>query len=132
VGGAGHLEAIEELAGLAQVGDAVECPGADGGVRQFTGAEAVSMNFWGFTPEVFGILERQLTAFFHARGGELKSECFIPLSVGEMVSKGDATCAVLPTDSAWFGVTFREDKPVVQGAIQKLVEAGDYPSPLWS
>jgi hypothetical protein len=128
---AGLLIGIEELSGLEHTGAGIECPAPEGGVRHFTGTEPVSMNFWGFTPAVFSILEEQLSAFFAEKGNELKSECFIPVSVGDMVAAGKATCAVIPTDSSWFGVTYREDKPLVQAAIRQRTEAGEYPAPLW-
>ena len=48
-----------------------------------------------------------------------------------MIHEGKADVAVLPTDSSWFGVTYREDKPYVMAEIAKLVEAGEYPRTLF-
>lgn len=96
----------------------------------FTGAERVSMNCWGFTPEVFPRLEAGFKDFLEARGGEEKSEFYIPSAVGKMISGGAATVHLVPVESQWFGVTYREDRPLVAAALADLTEKGVYPSPL--
>jgi hypothetical protein len=53
------------------------------------------------------------------------------MAIGEMVSRGEATLDVLPTDATWFGVTYREDKPVVTESLATLHAEGSYPTPLW-
>jgi hypothetical protein len=65
-------------------------------------------------------------------GSELKSECFIPLTVGQLISEKHVTCKVLRSNSTWFGVTYKEDKEIVQGSIAALVETGKYPKNLWA
>ncbi len=90
----------------------------------------VSMNLWGFTPELFDELERRFPGWLAENGAKEKSEWYIPFVVDELVREGRATCRVLPTDSRWFGVTYREDKPFVMDEIRKLVEAGEYPASL--
>ena len=54
------------------------------------------------------------------------------MTIGQLIKEGLATTKVLRTDSAWFGVTYKEDKPVVQANINKLIEAGEYPTSLWA
>jgi hypothetical protein len=54
------------------------------------------------------------------------------MSVGNLIRAGQATCQVLRTDSAWFGVTYREDKPIVQESILRQVQSGAYPATLWT
>jgi hypothetical protein len=61
----------------------------------------------------------------------LKAEFYLPAAVSTMIARGEARVRVLPTESAWFGVTYREDKPRVQAAIADLVAAGRYPAQLW-
>ena len=90
----------------------------------------VSMNCWGFTPGLFDELEARFARFLAARGTELKSEWYIPFVVDELIREGKADCRVLPTESRWFGVTYREDKPFVVSEIRKLVDAGEYPANL--
>jgi NDP-sugar pyrophosphorylase family protein len=107
---------------------------------KFSGAEIVSMNCWGFTPALFDFLDEQLRAFLErtllpagaAQAADpLKAECYLPASVSTMIANRQATVTVLPTDSSWFGVTYREDKPRVSAAITALVSAGTYPAKLF-
>jgi len=80
---------------------------------------------------VFAGLERQLHDFIVARGGDAKAEIYLPVAVGEMIARREASVRVLPTNGAWFGVTYREDKPRVVAAIAELVRAGKYPAKLF-
>lgn len=123
VGPDGRLRTVVENTGIlrADVG-----PG-----RKFSGEEIVSMNCWAFTPEFFPALDRQWREFITARGGELKSEFYLPEAVSQQIAAGTATVAVRPTTAEWFGVTFREDKPRVQAALLDLATRGEYPLPLF-
>jgi NDP-sugar pyrophosphorylase family protein len=91
----------------------------------------VSMNFWGFTPKVFEDSVAMFVAFALANKENPKVEFFIPLVADKLIKEGKASFKVLPTDSKWFGVTYKEDKPIVQASIDALVSAGVYPSNLW-
>jgi len=97
-----------------------------------TGDEWVSMNMWGFTPSFFERAEQEFEKFLSRHGQEEKSEFFIPLAVDALMASGQADVKILPTQSSWFGVTYREDKPSVVQSIQALTDRGDYPAPLWS
>lgn len=99
--------------------------------KKYTGEEFVSMNCWGFTPELFRGLDAQFLEFLRARGTEPKAEFYLPGAVSELIARGEATARVLPTESTWFGVTYREDKPRVQVAIGELVQRGLYPAKLF-
>ncbi len=103
-----------------------------GSGKTYTGNETVSMNCWAFTPELFAALDRQFTAFLQARGGELKSEFYLPEAVSEQIAAGEASVQVVLTTASWFGVTYREDKPRVQSALADLVARGEYPERLFS
>ncbi|MFA7344542.1 MAG: NTP transferase domain-containing protein [Terrimicrobiaceae bacterium] len=98
---------------------------------RFSGEERVSMNCWGFTPAVFAGLEELFSAFLAKHGTGEKSEFYIPAAVANLITAGKAGVSVLPVGSQWFGVTYREDRPGVVSALASLVEAGEYPSPLW-
>lgn len=91
----------------------------------------VSMNFWGFTPAVFKLTEDMFRAFAAANKDKPKAEFFIPLIGENLVKSGEASFKVIPTDSQWFGVTYKEDKPFVQECIDQLVKNGTYPENLW-
>ena len=92
----------------------------------------VSMNFWGFTPAVFAKTEPLFKAFVEANEDNPKAEFFIPLIGDELIKSGEASFKVIPTDAKWFGVTYKEDKPIVQKCISDLVDSGAYPPNLWS
>ena len=128
----GKLSDIQELTKIAKLSHGAEHRGDDGVVVSLTGDEPVSMNMWGFTPAIFAQLESDFLAFLRAKGGEMKSEAYIPMSVGNLIRDGQATCQVLRSDSTWFGVTYREDKPIVQASITLQVASGAYPRSLWA
>jgi choline kinase len=92
----------------------------------------VSMNFWGFTPAVFKQSEPIFKEFVEANKDNPKSEFFIPLVADQLIKSGEASFEVIPTDAKWFGVTYKEDKPIVQKSISELVSNGTYPSNLWA
>jgi hypothetical protein len=97
---------------------------------KLTGLERVSMNMWGFTPQLFDALAERFPQWLERNARNSNSEWYIPFVVDELVKEGQADVVVLPTESSWFGVTYREDKPRVAEAIQKLVDAGVYPAQL--
>jgi UTP-glucose-1-phosphate uridylyltransferase len=128
----GKLTDIQELTKIAKLSHGAEHRGEDGTVVSLTGSEPVSMNMWGFTPAIFPQLEADFLTFLNTKGSEMKSEAYIPMSVGNLIRSGQASCEVLRSDSTWFGVTYREDKPVVQASILLQVSNGSYPASLWS
>lgn len=91
----------------------------------------VSMNMWGFTPDYFTYSEEFFIDFLKNNAENIKAEYFIPLLVNYLVENKIATVKVLDTPSKWFGVTYAEDRPGVVEKLQKLVDDGIYPSPLW-
>jgi UTP-glucose-1-phosphate uridylyltransferase len=131
VDGNDYLTSIVEMLKIEPDGNGAKDTGADGRITKLTGDEAVSMNFWGFTPTVFGQLRDHFTAFLKKSGQEQKSECYIPATVGELVTAGQAKVKVLRTNDSWFGVTYREDRPRVVESIRKLIARGVYPEKLW-
>jgi NDP-sugar pyrophosphorylase family protein len=102
----------------------------DGNERTFSGDELVSMNFWGFTPLLFPYLEELFADFLKEKGGDAKSEFYIPSAVTNLIERQLVNVKALSTDSSWFGVTYREDRPEVVDTLAKLTTAGVYPSPL--
>ena len=86
---------------------------------------------WGFTPDYFKYSDKIFVDFLKENMSNLKSEFFIPLIVNELIQTKQATVTVLDTPSKWFGVTYAQDRPDVVAKIQSLVDAGEYPSPLF-
>jgi len=95
------------------------------------GTEPVSMNMWGFTPVLFDYLKDTFVDFLNEYGTELKSEFLIPSVINDLIQSGREQVHVLRSNSSWFGVTYKEDKPYVMGEIQKLINAGAYPLKLF-
>jgi hypothetical protein len=131
VDGEGWLQHIVECLKIEKTATGARQQEADGAITAFSGEEAVSMNFWGFTPAVFPMLEAELIQFLRGQAGQLKTECLIPNTVGSLIRSHQARMQVLRTDGVWFGVTYREDKPRVQQAVRDLIAAGAYPEKLW-
>ena len=100
----------------------------NGEKESLTGDEVVSMNMWGFSPQVFIQLERLFSEFLKENLNVLSSEFYIPFAVDNLIQSGTATVEVLETTEKWFGVTYQEDKVQVQRAILSLIQHGDYPS----
>jgi hypothetical protein len=126
----GKLTSVTEMTKLVRVPGGAENREDEANPVKLTGDERVSMNLWGFTPELFAVLEDRFPAWLAKNGAAPKSEWYIPFVVDELIHEGKADVAVLPTDSNWFGVTYREDKPFVTAEIGKLVAAGEYPASL--
>ena len=104
----------------------------DGQEHSLKNDSRVSMNFWGFTPAVFELSAGMFKEFALKNAANPKSEFFIPLVADELIKKGMASFKVIPTQNKWFGVTYKEDKPIVQASIDKLVNSGEYPGNLWN
>ena len=92
---------------------------------------SVSMNFWCFHQALFPVTEKLFHQFVKENNHNIKAEFFIPLIGDEFVKTGGGTIKVIPCSSQWFGVTYKEDAPVVKTCIDKLVADGEYPSSLW-
>lgn len=128
----GKLESVTEMTKIFKTENGAENREEENAPVALTGDELVSMNFWGFTPELFAQLETAFVKFLQESGQELKSECYVPKVVDDLIKSNQADVEVLKTTSSWFGVTYPEDKQVVVESIQKLANEGAYPAPLWS
>ncbi len=98
---------------------------------ELDGSEPVSMNVWGFTPDLFEHLKAMFIDFLDKEGGEMKSEYLIPTVVNNLIRSGQKQVHVLRTSSKWFGVTYKEDKPFVSQQIQELIDDDTYPKQLF-
>lgn len=125
---------VEECSGIhvTASGDLVGTD-ATGNLRTFQGEEMVSMNFWGFTPDLFGMLGDQFANFLNSGGlANLKSEFYIPTAVTNVIESGIKPVLVKHSNGRWFGVTYREDRDAVAGTISAMVAQGLYKTPLWN
>ena len=103
----------------------------DGTYISIDGNTVVSMNFWGFTPRFFEFGQALFEKFLEMNKENLKAEFYIPNIVSEIVKSNRATVEVLKSDAQWFGVTYKDDKPIVQKAIEQLKNKNIYPKHLW-
>jgi hypothetical protein len=127
----GFLTNVVERTHIEKLADGIKYKDANGNWYLIEEGTPVSMNIWGFTPDYFDHSETFFKQFLDEHGQELKSEFFIPLMVNHLIQKKIATVKVLDTDSQWFGVTYKEDKPSVIAKIKHLVEQNIYPENLW-
>ncbi len=127
-----RLDSVREIVGIEKFGPAARYKNGTGAFHPLTGGEIVSMNMWGFQPDVFDHLRRQFADFLQLHGADAKAEFYIPSVVNQLIRSGEKQVEVLPTRSAWFGVTYREDRPLVVEGINQLVRSGEYPERLWT
>ncbi|MCF6335896.1 MAG: nucleotidyltransferase [Spirochaetales bacterium] len=97
-----------------------------------TGSEPASMNFFCLGPLFFGQIREALKGFLSNSENLAKTEIYLPILLDELINKEEATVKVIPTDSDWFGMTYKEDSPIVKQSFKNLIKKGVYPSPLWS
>lgn len=131
----GHMASVTERTNIYYLNDdqgAKKIVYEEDGVQHDLDPETrVSMNFWGFTPKIFTVAESMFSEFVEKNADNPKSEFFIPSVPDYMVKHGMADFRVIPTSSKWFGVTYKEDKAIVQESISKLVAEGAYPEKLF-
>nr|MBC7611326.1 nucleotidyltransferase [Pseudopedobacter sp.] len=127
----GNMTEINERTKVYRKDDEILYENEDGSTHPLASSTPVSMNFWGFTPDVFAVIKKLFIDFVHKNESNPKSEFFIPLIADYLIKNKEANFKVIPTDAKWFGVTYKEDKEIVQENINKLVSDGVYPSKLW-
>jgi NDP-sugar pyrophosphorylase family protein len=127
----GYLENVLELKRIERDGGHARDVDSEGRETKLTGSEIVSMNMWGFTPEVFPLLDEHFQSFLHMNQDDLDAECFVPNTVNAILVAGQARVKVLRCEESWFGITYREDQSHAAEKIRRLIEAGLYPKKLW-
>lgn len=91
----------------------------------------VSMNMWGFTPDILDAMEASFCEFLsQMRDGDLKSEYPLPSFIGKEINQGRLTIKVYTTDAEWFGVTYAEDRPAVAERLNNMKKNNAYPAKL--
>lgn len=86
----------------------------------------VSMNLWGFMPDIFGYIEKGFIEFLNKSINVPKSEYYLPSVVSSLIENGEKQVNVLVAEDKWYGVTYKEDKKNVVDAIGKMIDAGLY------
>jgi NDP-sugar pyrophosphorylase family protein len=104
----------------------------DEGKHSVPFSSSVSMNFWCFHPALFGTTEKLFQQFVQENSHNIKAEFFIPILAEDFMHQHGGHIKVIPCSSQWFGVTYKEDAPVVKASVDKLVADGEYPASLWA
>ncbi len=125
------LTAINETHKIERIGDEITYLAEDGARSSLADDTLVSMNFFGFHHTIFSALREHFIEFVKANGDNPRAEFYIPLFVTNQIHAGELKMTVIPNDEQWYGVTYKEDKEVVQGAFAQLTAAGRYPTGLW-
>ena len=88
--------------------------------------DVVSMNLWGFKPDLFGYIEEGFKAFLSEKINVPKSEYYLPTVVSQLIARGEKQVKVLVAEDKWYGVTYKEDKEQVTNALTQMVNDGLY------
>ncbi len=127
----GYLTSVIERTHIEKIKDRLMRKDNDGNLIPIDENTPVSMNFWGFTPKYFEFGDSLFNKFLEENNTNSKAEFFIPLVVNEVINSKKATVKVLKSDAQWFGVTYKEDKELVQNEIIKLKDNKKYPTLLF-
>ena len=122
----GLLIGMTERTAIGRTANGIEYKDTDGSMHPLPADATVSMNLFGFTPDYFAKSEALFVDFLKEHGQELKSEYYIPFAVNTFIADGRATMTVLKTTAQWFGVTYKEDRPMVVERLKKLHDQGVY------
>ena len=122
----GHLTKVTETKNIVKTAEGAAVQAEDGSLTAVQAHCPVSMNMWGFTPEIFGILEKGFAEFLGALKDQTKGEYLIPTVVDQLIQTDVCNVTVLESRDKWFGVTYKEDKPLVVRSFRELIDAGVY------
>ncbi len=125
-----YLHTITERTNIERINGTVVFKDDEGNQTPLDENSHVSMNFWGFMPNFFDEAETQFREFVQSNFENEKAEFYIPSIVSKMMEQKELKIKVLESTAQWMGVTYKEDKPVVEEKISRLVEAGSYPEKL--
>lgn len=126
----GYLTSVVERITIVKENGKIISKEKDGDV-ELSPNTPTSMNFWGFHPEVFPLIEKFFIEFLKENGKNPKAEFFIPLIGNQMIKQGLGKVKIIGGGDIWFGVTYKEDKEEVAGKIRQLIKEGVYPEKLW-
>ncbi len=127
----GELEGMVERTKIERMPDGRILFHDEGADEELEEDTPVSMNLFGFTPDYFAHSEAYFKEFLRARGGELKSEFFIPLMVNTLIGNGTSKMRVLRSTAQWYGVTYQADREPLRQKLVQMQQDGTYPSKLW-
>ena len=128
----GMLQSIVETTNIEKTEVGARFAESEDRYRDLDPQGLVSMNLWALYPSFFDHTEQFLRTFFDEGTATDTAEAYIPSVIDGLITSGRASVRVLRSEAQWFGVTYPEDKPAVEESLRRLVEAGNYPDPLWT
>lgn len=132
VGGNDELKGINERVKLYRKDGQIVYEEPDASTVEVPEEAKSSMNFWCFHPSIFPFIREEFAAFLGRSLNDPKSEFLIPFVADQFIKSGRGAIKVIPTSAPWFGVTYKEDAPIVQRNLNDLIETKEYPTSLWS
>ena len=128
----GYLKKVAETCDIYREPDRMHALTRDGEPTFVSANQHVSMNMFGLPVSFLDELECGFPEFLaNVKEGDLKAEYLLPTIVDQCIRSNKAKVRLLETQDKWFGVTYKEDKPAVVAAIQKLIADGVYPEKLF-
>jgi hypothetical protein len=127
----GMLLDITERTAIRPAGEDDEFEDGNGNWIHVSGSSISSMNFFGFTPEIFDFAAEKFEEFLCNISNPLKVEFYLPSVASLAMESSLATVKVCPTPSRWYGVTYAQDRAELQSNIMNMINKGDYPEDLW-
>ncbi len=124
-----NLTGVKECTKISRKEGKISYPSGSG-EQELSGESIVSMNFWGFHPSIFKYLDKSLHSFMEENKKSESAEYYIPTLVDEMINEHDSVCKVLTSEDKWYGVTYKEDRTMVEDAFKKLHAEKKYPEGL--
>lgn len=125
------LTKIEERQEVQRIDAVPSYKDEDGEWVNLTDTTLISMNMWGFTPDIFDLDKKYFTEFLLKNKDDIKAEFLIPGLINDIIVNGDATIKLINTPAKWFGITYVEDKPDVVHRLRELIADDVYPHKLF-
>jgi choline kinase len=126
-----EMAGIKESLKIYKKEDAIIYEDENGGTTELSHDTKVSMNFFCYAPNFIKLCEEEFQKFLDENSQSLKAEFLIPTMTDYFIKSGTGKVEVISTSAKWFGVTYKEDAPVVEAAVKHLVEKKEYPANLW-
>lgn len=133
VSGGGMLQSITERTHIISTVDGPLMTEDEQSYTRLSAHAVVSMNMWCFPRAMAAYLQELLPAFLDRALKENveKSEFFLPQAVDTLIRQGRARVRVYESTERWYGVTYKQDRPMVEQALKALVRDKVYPETLW-
>ena len=126
-----HLADVDETSDIIKTEEGAAIRMEDGSLKPIDEKSYVSMNMWGFTPDLLDALETGFAKFLSGiKEGDIKKEYLLPIIVDQLIKSDKAQVTLLETNDKWFGVTYKEDKDTVVESFRRLIAEGVYSNPL--